>query len=235
YGQTADMDEIRKISDKYKLILIEDAAQSHIAKYKEKSCGGLSYAASFSFYPGKNLGAFGEGGAVTTNNDEIASIVRKYRSHGSLEKYYHETLGHNYRMDGIQGAVLGVKLKYLKKWTEKRRLAAKKYYDLLKDVEQIKLPEEMYYASHVYHLFVIQTFQRDNLKQYLEENGISTGLHYPLPVHLQKCFEHLRYKKGDFPVTEKLSDECLSLPMFPDLSDEQIEYVSKKIIEFFQK
>ena len=157
------------------------------------------------------------------------------RDHGSMKKYYHEYYGHNYRMEGIQGAVLGVKLKYLENWTKKRRDAAKKYTELLKDVKEIKLPEEMPYANHVYHLFVVQTKDRDKLQKFLNENEISTGLHYPIPLHLQKCFEHLGYKRGDFPQTEKLADECLSLPMFPDLTDEQINFVCDKIKEFFKK
>ena len=235
YGQPADMDEIRKIADKHNIYLAEDAAQSHIAKYKEKPAGGLSVAASFSFYPGKNLGAFGEGGAVTTNDDELAKKIRMLRDHGSDKKYYHEYYGHNYRMEGIQGAVLGVKLKYLEEWTDRRRAAAKKYKGFLKSIEQIFLPEEMSYARHVYHLYVITTPERDRLQKYLQDNGIASGLHYPVPLHLQKCFEHLGYKKGDFPVTEKLADECLSLPMFPDLSEEQIEYISEKIKHFFKQ
>ena len=235
YGQPADMDEIRKVADKHNLILIEDAAQSHIAEYKGKRIGGLSKAASFSFYPGKNLGAFGEGGAVTTNDDDLAQKIRMLRDHGSMKKYYHEYYGHNYRMEGIQGAVLGVKLKYLEDWTNKRRHAAKKYNEHLKEVKQIKLPEEMDYANHVYHLFVIQTPERDKLQKFLNENEVSSGLHYPIPLHLQKCFEHLGYRKGDFPETEKLADECLSLPMFPDLTDEQIEFACDKIREFFKQ
>lgn len=235
YGQPADMDELKKVAEKHDLILIEDAAQSHIAEYKGKRIGGLSKAASFSFYPGKNLGAFGEGGAVTTNDDDLAQKIKMLRDHGSMKKYYHEYYGHNYRMEGIQGAVLGVKLKYLENWTKKRRDAAKKYTELLKDVKEIKLPEEMPYANHVYHLFVVQTKDRDKLQKFLNENEISTGLHYPIPLHLQKCFEHLGYKRGDFPQTEKLADECLSLPMFPDLTDEQINYVCDKIKEFFKQ
>lgn len=235
YGQPAEMDELKIIADKHNIFLIEDAAQSHIAKYKGKKIGGLSKAASFSFYPGKNLGAFGEGGAVTTNDDDIALRVKMLRDHGSVKKYYHESYGHNYRMEGIQGAVLGVKLKYLGDWTEKRRSAAKKYSELLKDVKQIKLPAELSDLRHVYHLFVIQTPDRDKLQKFLNENEISNGLHYPIPLHLQKCFEHLGYKKGDFPVTEKLAEECLSLPMFPDLTDEQIEFTCDKIKEFYKK
>ncbi|MDZ4712976.1 MAG: DegT/DnrJ/EryC1/StrS family aminotransferase [bacterium] len=235
YGQPADMDEIRKIAEKHNIHLIEDSAQSHIAEYKGKKVGGLSEAASFSFYPGKNLGAFGEGGAVTTNNDELAAKIRMLRDHGSSKKYYHEMFGHNYRMDGIQGAVLGVKLKHLNEWTNTRRAAAQRYNEHLHDVKEIKLPEEMLYSNHVYHLFVIQTDNRDALQKFLNDNDIGNGLHYPVPLHLQICFEHLGYVKGDFPETERLSDSCLSLPMFPDITDEQIGYICENIKEFFKK
>lgn len=233
YGQAADMDSVRSITDKHDLHLIEDAAQAHMAEYKQKSIGGLSDVCSFSFYPGKNLGAFGEGGAVTTNSDELALKARMIRDHGSRQKYSHEIYGHNYRMEGIQGAVLGVKLKHLNHWTELRRSAAKKYCEQLKEVKEIKLPAEMPYAKHVYHLFVIQTDKRDELQKFLNENEIATGLHYPVPLHLQKCFEHLGYKKGDFPVTENLAANCLSLPMFPELSEEQIGFICHKIKLFF--
>ena len=234
YGQPADIDAIRKITEKHNLRLIEDAAQAHIAEYNGNKIGGLSDICSFSFYPGKNLGAFGEGGAVTTNSDELALKARMIRDHGSRQKYFHEMYGHNYRMEGIQGAVLGVKLKHLNYWTECRRSVAKKYCEQLKDINEIKLPAEMPYAKHVYHLFVIQTDRRDELQIYLNENGIATGLHYPVPLHLQKCFEHLGYKKGDFPVTEGLAANCLSLPMFPELSDEQIGFICDRIKMFFK-
>lgn len=235
YGQPADIDSIKSITDKFNLILTEDAAQSHIAEYKEKKAGGLSKVSSFSFYPGKNLGAFGEAGAVLTNDDELAQKIRMLRDHGSDKKYYHKIYGHNYRMEGIQGAVLGVKLKYLNNWTEMRRAAAKRYKELLKDIPEIILPKEMEYSRHVYHLFVIQTKQREKLQRFLNENGVSTGLHYPVPLHLQECFGHLGYKEGDFPVAEKLSDECLSLPMFPHLTDDETEYVCDKIKHFFKR
>jgi dTDP-4-amino-4,6-dideoxygalactose transaminase len=235
YGQPADIDEIKKITDRHKLFLVEDAAQAHRASYKGKKTGSLSEAASYSFYPSKNLGAFGESGAVTTNNDEIAKRVSMHRDHGSEKKHFHDIYGHNYRMEAIQGAVLGVKLKYLDKWTEQRKEAAKKYNEILKDVKEILLPVEMEYASHVYHLYVIRTRRRDELQKYLGDNAVATGLHYPVPLHLQKCFEHLGYRKGDFPETEKLADECLSLPMFPDLNSKQIEYVCEKIKHFFKK
>ncbi len=236
YGQPADMDRINEIAIKYNLIVVEDCAQSHLAEYKNKKTGGLAKAASFSFYPGKNLGAYGEGGAVTTNDEDLALKFRMMREHGSSKKYYHELYGHNYRLEGIQGAVLNVKLKHLEKWTNERRRAAKKYNECLKDIEQIIVPKEMNYACHVYHLFVIQIKEadkRDVLQKFLEENGISTGLHYPVPLHLQPCFNHLSYKYGDFPVAEKLSESCLSLPMYPELTNEQIKYIASKVKEFY--
>lgn len=240
YGQPADLDPLRTIADKHKLYLIEDCAQSHFAEYKGKRIGGLSDSASFSFYPGKNLGAYGEGGAVTTHNDEVAKKVKMLRDHGAVQKYNHEMLGHNYRMEGIQGAVLGVKLKHLNKWTDGRRYAAKKYNELLKDCSGITLPKEMSYAKHVYHLFVVQVNdggikRRDELVKFLGDNGISTGLHYPIPLHQQPCFNDLGYKKGDFPVTEKLAETGLSLPMYPELTVEQIGYVCDKVKSFFQE
>jgi len=238
YGQPADLDPLKVIAKKHNIYLVEDCAQSHTAEYKGKRVGGLSDAASFSFYPGKNLGAYGEGGAVTTNNDEVAKRVKMLRDHGAVQKYYHELLGHNYRMEGIQGAVLGVKLKHLDKWTEERRRAAKKYNELLKDLPEITLPKEMSYAKHVYHLFVLQvndggSKKRDGLAKYLNDNGVSTGLHYPIPLHLQPCFKDLGYEKGQFPVTEKLAETGLSLPMYPELNDEQIKYVCDSIGKFF--
>ncbi len=243
YGQSADIDPLKEIAMKHNLILVEDAAQAHLAEYKGTPIGGLTAAASFSFYPGKNLGAYGEGGAVTTNNDELYKRVKMLREHGQSEKYYHESYGHNYRMEGIQGAVLGVKLKYLNDWTNGRRRAAEKYREGLIDVKELVLPKEMSYAKHVYHLFVIQingkklengNQLRDKLKDHLTEKGISVGLHYPIPLHEQKCFKGLGYKKGDFPISEKLAETGLSLPMFPELGDDQISYTVSNIIDFFK-
>ena len=233
YGQAADMDPLAEIAKKHNVHLVEDAAQAHFAEYKGKRVGGLGEICSFSFYPGKNLGAYGEGGAVTTNNDDLARKVRLYRDHGSEKKYYHETYGHNYRMEGIQGAVLGVKLKYLDKWTDGRRRAASKYRELLSGVSEVVLPVELPYAKHVYHLFVLRAKRRDDLMKFLNEKGVSTGLHYPVPLHLQQCFKHLGYKKGDFPVTEELAENCISLPMFPELTDEQIGYVCEQVKAFY--
>jgi dTDP-4-amino-4,6-dideoxygalactose transaminase len=234
YGQPADLDPIKEIARKHGIYVAEDCAQSHLAEYKGKKVGGLSDAASFSFYPGKNLGAYGEAGAAMTNDPALAKKFRMMRDHGSDQKYIHEIYGHNYRMEGFQGAVLGVKLKYLPDWTAKRRAVAEKYSRLLSGVGDIVTPKEMPYAKHVYHLYVIQTTRRDDLQKYLAQKEIGTGLHYPSPLHVQKCFQHLGYKKGAFPVTEQLADRCLSLPMFAELSDEQIEYVADSVRTFFK-
>lgn len=243
YGQSADLDPLKEIAKKHNLILVEDAAQAHLAEYKGKPIGGLTAAASFSYYPGKNLGAYGEGGAVTTNDEELFNKVKKLREHGQSQKYYHESYGHNYRMEGIQGAVLGVKLKHLSKWTDARRAVASKYNVGLKDVSKVITPKEMSYAKHVYHLYVIQLNDgslessnklRDRLKEYLTQQGVNVGLHYPIPLHLQECFKSLGYKKGDFPNSERIAEAGLSLPMFPEMTDEQINYVIGKVKEFFK-
>lgn len=234
YGQCANIDPLRDLCSSRNLLLIEDAAQAHIAEYNGRKAGSLARSASFSFYPGKNLGAIGEGGALTTDCDELADRFRMLRDHGSRKKYYHESYGHNYRMEGIQGAALKIKLKYLSRWTEERRRAAKFYSEALANVEQLTLPMEMPYAGHVYHLYVIKTDGRDRLARHLSDNGIATGLHYPLPLHLQQCFSHLGYMKGDFPNTESLADSCLSLPIYPGITDDQLEYVCEKIKHFFK-
>lgn len=234
YGQTANFKPLSEIAQKNNILLFEDAAQAHLAEYQGKKAGGLSIAASFSFYPGKNLGAYGEGGAVTTNDEHFATKLKAMRDQGQAKKYYHSYLGHNYRMEAIQGAVLSVKLKHLHKWTELRRKVAEKYRSLLSDIEEIKLPMEMPYSKHVYHLFVIQLENRDEMQKHLNEKGVATGLHYPVPLHLQECFKSLGYKKGNFPETEKLADNCLSLPIYPELTDEQINYVSNTVRAYFK-
>jgi dTDP-4-amino-4,6-dideoxygalactose transaminase len=244
YGQSADLDPLIDIAKKHNLILVEDAAQAHLAEYKGKLIGGLTDAASFSYYPGKNLGAYGEGGAVTTNDEALYNKIKKLREHGQSQKYYHDILGHNYRMEGIQGAVLEVKLKYLSKWTDARRSVAAKYNEGLKNLTKVITPKEMSYAKHVYHLYVIQLNDgsldtsnqlRDKLKDFLTQNGVNVGLHYPIPLHMQECFKSLGYKKGDFPNSERIAEAGLSLPMFPELTDEQINYVIGKIKEFFNQ
>lgn len=235
YGQPADLDAIQAVADKHGIPLVEDAAQSHLAEYKGKRIGAIGKIASFSFYPGKNLGAYGEGGAVTTNDETLAEKVKLFREHGSSQKYYHKTYGHNYRMEAIQGAVLGVKMKYIAKWTEQRRAVAAKYKELMKGNNGIILPLEASYAKHVYHLFVIQTEQRDELAKHLNDAGVSTGLHYPVPLHQQECFQHLGYKQGQFPQSERIATKGLSLPMFPEMTAEQIEYVAQQVNSFFNK
>ncbi len=233
YGQPANMDAICDIARRHKLPVIEDAAQAHLAKYNDRFVGEYGVATCFSFYPGKNLGAYGEAGAVTTNNDEIAGKLRQIRDHGQSQKYQHEFLGHNYRMDGIQGAVLGVKLKYLQGWTERRREIANMYRNLLTGVGDLVMPYESPAAYHVYHLFVLRTKQRTALQNHLSAKGISTGLHYPIPLHLQPAYYHLNYPEGRFPHSELASKECLSLPIYAEMTNEQVTQVSMSVKDFF--
>ncbi|MDI6785198.1 MAG: DegT/DnrJ/EryC1/StrS family aminotransferase [bacterium] len=231
YGQSCNMDPIMEIAKKHNLIVIEDACQAHGAEYNGQRVGSIGQAAAFSFYPGKNLGAYGEGGIVTTNSEEIAQKIKMLRDHGSSQKYFHQYIGYNYRMEGIQGAVLGVKLKRLEEWTEKRRNNAQTYNNLLSSLEVIT-PKEKSYNRHVYHLYVIRVKNRDKLQEYLKENGIDSGLHYPQPIHLQKAYKFLGYKENSFPLAEASTKEILSLPMYPELTKEQIKIVAKSIKEF---
>jgi dTDP-4-amino-4,6-dideoxygalactose transaminase len=235
YGQAADLDRLLQIARKHNVHLVEDAAQAHLAEFNGRRIGGFGESAAFSFYPGKNLGAYGEAGALLTDDDEIARRSRVFRDQGQAEKYYHESFGHNYRMEAIQGAVLGVKLRYLNEWTERRRAVAKRYVELLSNIDQVRTPREMAYAKHVYHLFVICAHDRDGLSKYLDEKGIGTGLHYPVPLHLQNAFKHLGYKRGNFPVTEKIADDLLSLPIYAEMTNEQIEYVAQSVRDFYSK
>jgi dTDP-4-amino-4,6-dideoxygalactose transaminase len=234
YGQAAAMDEISAIARKHNLVLIEDAAQAHLAKYRGKSVGQFGKATCFSFYPGKNLGAYGEAGGVITDDDNLALKLRQLRDHGQVEKYNHAFWGHNYRMDGFQGAVLGVKLKYLDKWTERRRQIAQSYRKQLEGVGDLVMPYEAPNMYHVYHLFVLRTKKRVELMKFLSEKGISTGLHYPISLHMQPAYQHLGYKKGDFPVSEQAADECISLPIFAELTNEQVDYVVSMVKAFFK-
>lgn len=228
FGQPADVDPILQIAKKYNLKVIEDSAQAHCAEYKGKRTGTLADVACFSFYPGKNLGAYGDAGAVVTNNEELALRVRMIANHGRIQKYNHELEGINSRLDGIQAAILNVKLRYIESWTEARRRNARLYNELLKDIDDIT-PMEMHYAKHVYHLYVIRTKKRDEMKDFLKSKGILTGIHYPTPLHLLNAYKYLRHRKGDFPVAEKCATEFLSLPMFPELEKEQIEFVSNMV------
>jgi len=231
YGQPADMDEVTEIAKKHNLHVIEDACQAHGAEYKGRRTGSMGKIGCFSFYPGKNLGAYGEGGMILTSDENVVRTARMIRDHGSEKKYYHMLKGINGRMEGFQGAVLRVKLKYLEKWTEMRRENAKKY-NLLLESTGVKIPFEEDFNRHVYHLYVLRTEKRDELQNYLKEKEIYTGIHYPIPIHLQEAYKELGYKKGDFPVSEMVGDEILSLPMFPELSDDQIEYVAECIKSF---
>ncbi|MDA1192342.1 MAG: DegT/DnrJ/EryC1/StrS family aminotransferase [Candidatus Poribacteria bacterium] len=231
YGQPCDMDPINEIAKRRNLLVIEDAAQSHGAEYKGRRCGSLGDMAEFSFYPGKNLGAFGEGGAVTTDNAEYAEKMRIMRHWGQSKRYHHDHPGYNYRMDGIQGAVLRVKLRYIEGWTELRRERAAWYDDLLAD-SPYKTPAVMPDARHVYHQYVIETDRRRELQEFLTVNGIDSGIHYPIPVHLQKTYADLGYKKGDLPVTERVVERILSLPCFPELKREEVETVVDALNKF---
>lgn len=231
YGQLAPMDEILAIAKTRNLLVFEDAAQAQGAIYKGKRAGSLAHGTATSFYPGKNLGAYGDAGAVLSNDASIAAKVRMLREHGSPKKYQHDVVGWNERMDGLQGAVLGIKLKHLDEWNAARRKNAKRYQELLKDHPKIGMFEEIQDGEGIYHLFVVRVQNRDLVQAKLAEAGISTGIHYPTPMHMMRACASLKYKSGDFPVTEKLSREILSLPMFPELNEEQIEYVVKTLKE----
>ncbi|MEI9865238.1 MAG: DegT/DnrJ/EryC1/StrS family aminotransferase [Limisphaerales bacterium] len=232
YGHSFDVDAISEICRKHKLPLVEDAAQAVGAKYKGKVVGTLGDVSGFSFYPGKNLGACGEGGALVTNNPAFAARAKSLREHGSTVRYHHDEVGYNYRMEGFQGAVLGVKLKHLAKWNAERRRVAHRYTELLADTP-LQLPIEATYAESAWHLYTVRHPRRDELKKYLDDNGIGNAVHYPIPLHLQKCYASLGHKAGDFPVAEKASREVLSLPIFPELTDEQILRVVEVIKQFF--
>ena len=233
FGQTADMDPILAVAKKHGLYVVEDACQAHGAEYKGKKAGSMGSTGCFSFYPGKNLGAYGEGGAVVTNDDELAAKMRMFRDHGQAKKYYHAIIGWNARLDGIQGAVLSVKLKYLSAWNDARRKHAKDYTTGLSAVKDIIVPLEADYARHVYHIYAIRVKDRDKLMAYLTEKGISCGIHYPVPVHLQDAYSFLKKGEGSYPMAEKCASQYLSLPMFAELTDEQVAYVIEKIKEFY--
>jgi dTDP-4-amino-4,6-dideoxygalactose transaminase len=225
YGQPADMDPIVDIARRHGLTVIEDACQAHAAEYKGRPVGSLGDFACFSFYPGKNLGAFGEGGLVIARDGAAARIVRMLRDWGQERKYEHVMPGFNFRMDGLQGAILRVKLPHLDAWTESRREAARRYQDLLADKEVV-VPREMSYARHVYHVYAVRTADRPGLQRRFDEAGVQTGIHYPTPVHMQPAYADLGYREGDFPHAEAAAREVLSLPMFPGLSAAQQQVVA---------
>lgn len=233
YGQPADMDEILQIAKRHSLDVIEDACQAHGAKYKGRRVGAIGDAACFSFFPAKNLGAYGDGGAIVTNNQELAEKIKMLRNYGQKKKYYHEFVGYNSRLDSIQAAVLRIKLRHLDKWNDLRKQHADEYKKLLAGIGEIILPKEGLERTHVYHLFVVRVPQREALRKYLASKEIFDGIHYPVPVHLQNAYRFLEYKKGDFPTTEKYADEILSLPMFPELRKDEIKYVTDEIKNWF--
>jgi dTDP-4-amino-4,6-dideoxygalactose transaminase len=231
YGHPADMDPLLEIAREHGLKVIEDTAQSHGASYHGRPCGSMGDAGCFSFYPGKNLGAYGDGGAVVADDPAIAEAVRMLRNYGQPRKYYHETIGWNSRLDTMQAAVLGVKLKHLESWNEARRRHAARYAECLRDLPLV-LPVEASGCRHVYHLFVIRCRERDRLVEFLARRGVSCVIHYPVPAHLQKAYADLGYREGSFPVTERVAKGIISLPMYPELTDEQIQYVCEGVREF---
>lgn len=234
YGQMADMDPIMEIARTRGLHVVEDSAQAHGSEYKGRHAGTIGDVGCFSFYPGKNLGAYGEAGGVVTNDPEIDRKVRMLRDHGQSQKYFHDVVGWNSRMDGFQGAVLSVKLRRLNEWTESRRRVAGRYGKLLGGVKEIILPREACWGKHVYHVYAVRVPARERFMNMMAEKGIATAIHYPVPVHLQDAYRSLGLEKRDFPVAERCSEEEVSFPMYAELSSEQIEYVCDEVKSFTQ-
>ena len=233
YGQPADMSALCALASEFDVKIVEDAAQAHLAAWHGEKVGAFGSTAAFSFYPGKNLGAFGEAGALLTNDESLYSQAMMYRQHGEIERYHHAIIGHNYRMEAIQGAVLGTKLKYLNSWTERRRANAKLYDERLGAIDGVTIPKVREGAESVYHLYVIQAESRDRLMRHLNDNGIGTGLHYPVPLHLQPAYGR-QDRTGEFPVAESAAKRILSLPIYPELSEREIHYVCDTIERFFR-
>jgi dTDP-4-amino-4,6-dideoxygalactose transaminase len=231
YGQPCEIDKLKTIAQKHNLCFIEDAAQAHGAKYKGVRIGGVGEMACFSFYPGKNLGTYGEGGAVVTNDEKLANRIIKLRNHASVNKYYHEEIGYNYRMGSTEGAVLDIKLKYLDQWNDRRRKIAERYFTEIKN-PLIKFQGQTAHVESVFHLFVATVEDRKKFTEFLQTNNVLTGLHYPVPNHLQKAFVYLNYRPGDFPHCEYLAEHCVSLPMFAELTEEEVNYVIEIINKF---
>ncbi len=245
FGQCADMDPLLEIAKENKFSVIEDAAQALGAEYKPRPnangrrAGQIGEIGCFSFYPTKNLGAFGDAGMVVTDHPDLAEKIRMLRVHGSQPKYFHKRIGINSRLDAIQAAILLVKFEYLEKWTAERQRKAERYQllfqDSLSSVDGLKLPTIQYQNRHIFHQYVIRVRDRDRLKRFLTENGIGTDIYYPLPLHLQECYSFLRHRKGDLPISEKASEESLALPIFPELRDDQQEFVVDRIKTFYKK
>lgn len=234
YGQACEMDSIMELAKNYSLFVIEDNAQAHSATFNEKLTGSFGHLNATSFYPTKNIGAFGEAGALTTDSEELAHACKMWRNYGSEKRYHNMVKGFNNRIDELQAGLLSVKLKYIKEWTRERQQLGKFYLDLLDGIDGLILPKTAQNASHVYHLFVIRTKRRDELQLFLESNGVKTVIHYPIPPHLQKAYENSGYKIGDFPVAEELAKTSLSLPIYPGLSQQSVEYVSDLVRKFHQ-
>jgi dTDP-4-amino-4,6-dideoxygalactose transaminase len=238
YGQMADMDPILDLASQYGLTVVEDACQAHGAEYFSKEinrgmkAGSMGRAAAFSFYPGKNLGACGEGGAVTTNDADLAGKIKMLRDHGQVKKYFHDVEGYNGRLDALQAGFLHAKLPHLAEWNARRRVLAAEYNRLLASDGAISVPHEPSWSRAVYHLYVIRTKDRDDMMNHLKNAGIGTGLHYPVPLHLQKAYASLKYSKGDFPVAESAASEIISLPMFPSLTSEQQQRIVEQVRAF---
>ena len=238
YGQACEMEQIMQIAKKYNLFVIEDNAQGHLATYNNKITGSFGHINATSFYPTKNLGALGDAGAMTTDNEKWAIDCTTYRNYGSQKRYYNEVIGLNSRLDELQAGLLSVKLKYLQEWTADRQRIAKQYLEelqILENSQNLVLPQTVTNASHVYHLFVVRTQKRNELQQFLTDNGIGSLIHYPIPPHLQEAYKNLGYKKGDFPIAEQMAETCLSLPIYPNLKEEQISEVCDTIKSFFRK
>ena len=232
YGQACEMDRIMAIAEKHGLFVVEDNAQAHGAEWKGKKTGTFGHCNGTSFYPGKNLGALGDGGIVTTDDDALAEKVRMLRNYGSRQKYVNEVVGYNMRLDELQAAFLSVKLKYLDAWTQERQRLAALYTEMLQGVGDLILPETHPDATHVWHLYVIRTRHRDALQDYLKQRGIGTLIHYPIPPHLQQAYAHLGYQKGDFPIAEELAETCLSLPLWVGMGEGVVDMVAEKILSF---
>ncbi|MBN2789320.1 MAG: DegT/DnrJ/EryC1/StrS family aminotransferase [Candidatus Delongbacteria bacterium] len=232
YGQSADMDKIMAIAVKYDLKVIEDNAQGFGAKYKGKQLGSIGHMATVSFYPAKNLGAAGDGGLILTNDDELVGKLRMIANHGQNERYKHQVVGVNSRLDSIQAAILAIKLEYLDEWNSRRRINAEKYKKALSEVAILPYEDKDNY--HIYHQFSIQVKNRDELQKHLFDNNIPNAIHYPIPLHLQVAFKDNNYPAGSFPVSEKVAENIISLPMHPDLTDEEINYITEKVIEFYK-
>ena len=233
YGHAADLDPILSFAEKHRLRVIEDAAQAHGARYRGRRCGGIASLAAFSFYPGKNLGAYGDGGLVAASDPEEADRMRRLANHGRLDKHRHSEEGYNYRLDGLQAAILRVKLRHLDTWNEERRRAARWYDERLAAVPPVRCPHVASWAEHVYHLYVVRVPDRDRVLAHLHAHGVGAGLHYPVPLHLQPAYAHLGYREGDFPVTEAICREIISLPIYPELTEAQVDRVAEMLRSAF--